>query len=152
MTSCLNPSPSLTTFTRCQTAILKVKSPQEKDCTAHTHSRPYVRTIETFESGFAIQLGHTIASTVGKASSAQNCNAAFPKGPSCSNTSPRLLVQMLLTPPVDLVITTTLADAMCSGSRGYEQAHLDQYLEHAHICYTSTLAHANHAASFRRTE
>ena len=86
-----------------------------------------------FESSFVIQLGHTIVSSVQKASSAQNRSAAFSNPPSCWGSSPRLLVRTLLTDPIELAITATLVGAMCSGSRRYEQAHSDQYLGHAHM-------------------
>ena len=146
MTSCLNHSPLLARFYLLLGGNSRV-SPQGK---AHNHSRPYVRTIEIFRSDFVIQLGHTIVSSVQKASSARSCNAAFPKAPSGIDRSPRLLVKMFLTPPEELIITATLVGAICSGSSSYEQA-LDRYLGHAHmILHIDTHAHTNHAATFRR--
>ena len=68
-----------------------------------------------------------------KASSAQDYNAAFPEALSCLSRSPCLLVKMFLTAPVELVIGTTLVGAICSGSRTYEQVHLNRYLGLVHM-------------------
>ena len=145
MTSCLNHSPSLATLTRCWALILGVQSPHGEDRTAHTHSRPYARTIETLESGFVIQLGHTIISSLQKASSAQNCNAAFPKAPSCSSRSPRLLVKMS---PCRIHWQVLYAQGLAITNK-----HIWIKTEDIPIrCYTSTFAHTNHTASLSRME
>ena len=145
MNSFLNCSPLLATLTCCWALILRVQSHQGKDRTAHTHSRPYARTIETLESGFVIQLGHTIISSVQKASSAQNCNAAFPKAPSCLSRSPRLLVKLS---PCRIHWQVLYAQGLVITNK-----HIWIKTEDIPIrCSTSTFAHTNHTASLSRME